>query len=134
MRDGRPHVTLKLAISADGKAAAAGRKPVAITGDAVRDRVHLLRAQSDAIMIGIGTALADDPMLTCRLPGMAKNSPVRIVLDSALRLPVASRLVQSAREAPVWAVAGIRASLRSREHLLAHGVEVLRSAAAHRPA
>src|SRR6202140_930289 len=67
MRDGRPHVMLKLAISADGKAAAAGRAPIAITGAAVRERVHLLRAQSDAIMIGIGTALADDPMLTCRL-------------------------------------------------------------------
>jgi diaminohydroxyphosphoribosylaminopyrimidine deaminase/5-amino-6-(5-phosphoribosylamino)uracil reductase len=128
MRDGRPQVTLKLAISADGKAAAARRKPVAITGDAVRDRVHLLRAQSDAIMIGVGTALADDPMLTCRLPGMAKNSPVRIVLDSRLRLPVASRLVQSAHETPVWAVAGIRASLEAESNLLAHGVEVLRSA------
>ena len=89
MRDGRPHVMLKLAISADGKAGAAGRKPLAITGEAARDRVHLLRAQSDAIMVGIGTALADDPMLTCRLPGMAmKYSPVRIVLDSALRLPL----------------------------------------------
>ncbi len=77
MREGRPHVMLKLAISADGKAAAAGRKPVAITGEAVRERVHLLRAHSDAIMVGIGTALADDPMLTCRLPGMAKDSPVR---------------------------------------------------------
>ncbi len=106
MRDGRPHVMLKLAISADGKAGAAGGQPVAITGDAVRDRVHLLRAENDAIMIGIGTALADDPMLTCRLPGMAKSSPVRIVLDSALRLPLDSRLVQTARETPVWVIAG----------------------------
>ena len=86
--EGRPHVLLKLAISADGKAAAAGRKPIAITGEAVRDRVHLLRAQSDAIMVGIGTALADDPMLTCRLPGMAKDSPVRVIADSMLRLPL----------------------------------------------
>ena len=70
--DGRPHVMLKLAISADGKVGAAGRKPLAITGPGVRDRVHLLRAQSDAIMVGIGTALADDPLLTCRLPGMAR--------------------------------------------------------------
>src|SRR5580693_3640458 len=72
---GRPRVLLKLAISADGKAGAAGGQPVAITGEEVRQRVHLLRAENDAIMIGIGTALADDPMLTCRLPGMAKNSP-----------------------------------------------------------
>src|SRR5690349_20065202 len=65
MRDGRPHVALKLAISADGKVGAPGRKPVAITGPETRDRVHLMRAQSDAVMIGIGTALADDPLLTC---------------------------------------------------------------------
>ena len=87
MRDGRPHVLLKLAASADGKAGAAGRKPVAITGERARERVHLLRAHSDAIMIGIGTALADDPILTCRLPGMAGYSPVRVVLDGTLRLP-----------------------------------------------
>ena len=74
---GRPHVTLKLAVSADGKIGAAGHKPVAITGDAVRAKVHLQRAHSDAILIGIGTALADDPELTCRLPGMEKLSPVR---------------------------------------------------------
>lgn len=126
-RDGRPHVTLKLAISADGKAGAAGRKPVAITGEAVRDRVHLLRAQSDAIMIGIGTALADDPILTCRLPGMAKNSPIRVVADSMLRLPLNSRLVKSAYDTPVWALTGTRAPQEAEFKLLANGVEVLRS-------
>ena len=78
----------------------ASRSP--ITGEAARERVHLLRAQSDAILIGIGTVLADDPLLTCRLPGMAEHSPVRVVLDSMLRLPLDSRLVQSARETPVW--------------------------------
>jgi diaminohydroxyphosphoribosylaminopyrimidine deaminase/5-amino-6-(5-phosphoribosylamino)uracil reductase len=128
MRDGRPHVMLKLAVSADGKAGAAGRRPVAITGDAVRDRVHLMRAQSDAIMIGIGTALADDPMLTCRLPGMAKESPVRIVLDSALRLPPGSRLARSAREIPLWVVAGTQAPRAAEEAAQAQGVEVLRVA------
>jgi diaminohydroxyphosphoribosylaminopyrimidine deaminase/5-amino-6-(5-phosphoribosylamino)uracil reductase len=127
MRDGRPHVMLKLAISADGKAAAAGRKPVAITGEAVRERVHLLRAHSDAIMVGIGTVLADDPMLTCRLPSMAKDSPVRIVADSMLRLPVNSRLVQSAYETPVWALTGLAAPQGSEFILLPLGVEVLRS-------
>jgi diaminohydroxyphosphoribosylaminopyrimidine deaminase / 5-amino-6-(5-phosphoribosylamino)uracil reductase len=129
MRDGRPHVVLKLAISADGKAAAAGGKPVAITGEAVRDRVHLLRAQSDAIMIGIGTALADDPMLTCRLPGMEKTSPVRIMLDSALRLPPGSQLVRSARETPLWVVAAMDAPKAAEEALKAKGAEVLRAAA-----
>ena len=127
MRDGRPHVMLKLAISADGKAGTAGRKPIAITGEAVRDRVHLLRAKSDAIMVGIGTALADDPMLTCRLPGMEKDSPVRIVADSMLRLPVHSRLAGSAHDTPVWVVAGIEAPQAAEFVLLAQGVEVLRS-------
>src|SRR6516225_173079 len=70
--DGRPHVTLKLALSADGKVGAAGRRPVAITGEAVRARVHRMRAMNDAILIGIGTAIADDPQLTCRLPGLEK--------------------------------------------------------------
>jgi diaminohydroxyphosphoribosylaminopyrimidine deaminase / 5-amino-6-(5-phosphoribosylamino)uracil reductase len=126
MRDGRPHVMLKLAVSADGKAGASGRRPVAITGEAVRDRVHLLRAQSDAIMIGIGTALADDPMLTCRLPGMAGYSPVRIVLDGAPRLPASSRLARSAREVPVWVMTGAEGSRAAEDVLLAEGVVVLR--------
>ena len=101
----RPHVILKLAVSADDKIGAAGRKPVAITGEAARTRVHLLRAQCDAILVGIGTVLADDPLLTCRLPGMEARSPVRVVLDRALRIPGASRLVHSARETPLWVMA-----------------------------
>ncbi len=97
VRDKRPHVILKLAVSTDDKIAAVGHKPVAITGEAAKTRVHLLRAQCDAILVGIGTVLADDPMLTCRLPGMAARSPVRMVLDRALRVPGNSRLVHSAR-------------------------------------
>jgi diaminohydroxyphosphoribosylaminopyrimidine deaminase / 5-amino-6-(5-phosphoribosylamino)uracil reductase len=132
MRDGRPHVLVKLALSADGKAGAAGRRPAPITGEAARDRVHLMRAQSDAIMIGIGTALADDPMLTSRLPGMEKDSPVRIVLDSALRLPEGSRLAQSARQVPLWVIAAPDAPRAAEEMLRAQGVEVLRSSACDR--
>ena len=98
IRDRRPHVTLKLAVSADGKVALAGRKPAAITSEAANARVHLMRAMHDAILIGIGTALSDDPLLTCRLPGMEKRSPVRVVLDRDLRLPVNSRLAATARE------------------------------------
>src|SRR5262249_6908055 len=82
--DGRPHVTLKLALSADRKVGAAGRRPVAITGEEVRAQVHRMRAMNDAILIGIGTAIADDPQLTCRLPGLEKQSPVRAVLDANL--------------------------------------------------
>jgi diaminohydroxyphosphoribosylaminopyrimidine deaminase/5-amino-6-(5-phosphoribosylamino)uracil reductase len=78
-------------------------------------------------MIGIGTALADDPLLTCRLPGMAKNSPVRVVLDSALRLPPSSRLVQTARQTPLWLIAGPTAPRAAEEGLRAHGAEVLRA-------
>jgi len=126
MVDGRPQVMLKLAISADGKAGGAGRQPVPITGEATRDRVHLMRAQSDAIMIGIGTVLADDPMLTCRLPGMAKYSPLRIVLDGALRLPLGSRLVRSAREVPVWVITGNDAPRPAEAALRVHDIEVLR--------
>jgi diaminohydroxyphosphoribosylaminopyrimidine deaminase/5-amino-6-(5-phosphoribosylamino)uracil reductase len=126
MRDGRPHVTLKLAVSADGKAGLAGRKPVAITGEAVRERVHLMRAMHDAILIGVGTALSDDPALTCRLPGMAQRSPVRVVLDASLRLPLESRLVQTAQQAPVWVFAGPSADKAREDALSSFGVEVLR--------
>ena len=128
MRDGRPHVTLKLAISADGKAAGAGRQRVAISGNAVRDRVHLMRARSDAIMIGVGTALADDPVLTCRLPGMAKMSPTRVVLDAGLRLPIQSRLVATAGETPLWIIGGEGAPAASETAARQCGVEVLRVA------
>jgi diaminohydroxyphosphoribosylaminopyrimidine deaminase/5-amino-6-(5-phosphoribosylamino)uracil reductase len=73
IKDKRPHVILKLALSSDDKIAAAGRKPVAITGEAVRSRVHLLRAQCDAVLVGIGTVLADDPLLTCRVWSNARR-------------------------------------------------------------
>jgi diaminohydroxyphosphoribosylaminopyrimidine deaminase/5-amino-6-(5-phosphoribosylamino)uracil reductase len=126
IRDGRPHVILKLAVSADDKIAAAGSKPVAITGEAARTRVHLLRAQSDAILIGVRTAIADDPVLTCRLPGMEPRSPVRIVLDPMLRLPAASRLVQTARATPLWLVASELAEPAAATRLGAAGAQVIR--------
>src|SRR6202161_1327677 len=101
VRDQRPHVILKLAVSADDKIGAAGGKPVAITGEAAKARVHLLRAQCDAILVGIGTVRADDPLLTCRLPGMSARSPVRVVLDRTLRIPGTSRLGAFGRKAPL---------------------------------
>ena len=127
MRDGRPHVTLKLAISADGKVAGQGGRPIAITGEAVRNRVHLMRAHSDALMTGIGTALADDPVLTCRLPGMMKMSPVRALLDTKLRLPQRSRLFATARDTPLWIVAGEDAPAAAEEAARAHGAQVVRT-------
>jgi diaminohydroxyphosphoribosylaminopyrimidine deaminase/5-amino-6-(5-phosphoribosylamino)uracil reductase len=126
VRDHRPHVFLKLAASADGKAGLAGRRPAAITGEAARDRVHMMRAMNDAILTGIGTVLSDDPQLTCRLPGMAARSPVRVVLDASLRLPVTSALVRSARQTPVWVLTGDDAPAAAETALAAHGVEVLR--------
>jgi diaminohydroxyphosphoribosylaminopyrimidine deaminase/5-amino-6-(5-phosphoribosylamino)uracil reductase len=127
VRDQRPHVTLKLAVSADGKVALAGRKPVAITSEAANARVHLMRAAHDAILIGIGTALSDDPLLTCRLPGMEKRSPVRVVLDRDLRLPASSRLAATAQDVPLWVIAAADASAQNETALRQAGVEILRS-------
>ena len=125
MTDGRPHTILKLAVSADGKAGLSGRRPAAITGEVARQRVHMMRATSDAVLTGIGTALSDDPLLTCRLPGMAGRSPVRVVLDSGLRLSLDSRLVATAREVPLWVVASETAAPDRAQALQARGVEVL---------
>ena len=128
VRDKRPHVILKLAVSSDDKIAAAGRTPVAITGEAAKARVHLLRAQCDAILVGIGTVLADDPLLTCRLPGMEARSPVRVVLDSRLRVSGTSRLVHSARETPLWVMASELAEAPAAMKLGAAGAQVMRLA------
>lgn len=102
IREGRPEVTLKLATSLDGRIATHGGESRWITGEAARQAVHLLRAETDAIMVGSGTALADDPELTCRLPGLEERSPVRVVVDGRLRLPLTSRLVASANDVPCW--------------------------------
>lgn len=123
---GRPHVALKLAVSRDGKVAGAGGKPVAITGEAARARVHLMRAEADAILVGVGTVLADDPELTCRLSGMAKRSPIRVVLDGKLRTPPSAKIVRSARETPTWIIAAADASVGAERALRDNGVEVLR--------
>jgi len=126
IRDGRPHVTLKLAVSADGKAGLPGRKPARITGAAATARVHLMRASNDAVLTGIGTVLADDPQLTCRLPGMEGRSPVRVVLDSQLRLPPDSRLAASATRTLDWVFIDARAKPEHEAALTQAGVEVLR--------
>jgi diaminohydroxyphosphoribosylaminopyrimidine deaminase/5-amino-6-(5-phosphoribosylamino)uracil reductase len=123
-------VILKLAVSSDDKIGAVGHKPVAITGEAAKTRVHLLRAQCDAILVGIGTVLADDPLLTCRLPGMEKRSPVRVVLDRSLRIPGDSRLVHSARETPLWIFASELADAPPAMKLGGAGAQVIRVAPA----
>jgi diaminohydroxyphosphoribosylaminopyrimidine deaminase / 5-amino-6-(5-phosphoribosylamino)uracil reductase len=133
IRDKRPHVILKLAVSSDDRIAAAGHKPVAITGEAARARVHLLRAQCDAILVGIGTVLADDPLLTCRLPGMEARSPVRVVLDRGLRIPGTARLVHSARETPLWVMTSKLAEAPAAMKLGASGAQVIRVATTSAP-
>jgi diaminohydroxyphosphoribosylaminopyrimidine deaminase/5-amino-6-(5-phosphoribosylamino)uracil reductase len=126
IRERRPHVILKLAVSADDKIGAAGRKPVAVTGEAARARVHLLRAQCDAVLVGIGTVQADDPVLTCRLPGMEARSPVRVVLDRALRISGTSRLVHSARATPLWVMTSNLSEAPAAMKLGAAGAQVMR--------
>jgi diaminohydroxyphosphoribosylaminopyrimidine deaminase/5-amino-6-(5-phosphoribosylamino)uracil reductase len=133
IRDKRPHVILKLAVSSDEKIGAAGHKPVAITGEAAKTRVHLLRAQCDAVLVGIGTVLADDPLLTCRLPGMEARSPLRLVLDRALRIPGTSRLVHSARETPLWLMTSDLSEAPAAVKLGAAGAQVIRVAATTNP-
>jgi diaminohydroxyphosphoribosylaminopyrimidine deaminase/5-amino-6-(5-phosphoribosylamino)uracil reductase len=122
----RPYVVLKLAVSADGKAGLAGRKPAAITGEAARTRVFQMRASSDAIMIGIGTVLSDNPQLTCRLPGMFERSPVRVILDAGLRVPLMTSVVATVRETPTWVFTSRRPSAIAEEILQQKGCKVFR--------
>jgi len=122
----RPHVLLKLAISADGKVGLAGRKPVAITAEPARARVFQIRAQHDAVLVGLGTVLADNPQLTCRLPGMEERSPARVVLDAHLRVPLASSVVATARETSTWVFAARSASKMAGEILQQKGCKVFR--------
>jgi diaminohydroxyphosphoribosylaminopyrimidine deaminase/5-amino-6-(5-phosphoribosylamino)uracil reductase len=126
---GRPLVTLKLATSLDGRIATKTGKSRWITGPAARERAHLLRATHDAVLVGTGTALADDPQLTCRLPGMEARSPVRIVLDRSLRLPATLRLFAEAREVPSWVVTLGSASKTRQKALRDQGVTVIAVAA-----
>lgn len=114
----RPYVVLKLALSADGKIAEAPGRRTAITGPEVKARTHLLRAQADAILVGLGTVLADDPDLTCRLPGLEERSPLRVVADSRLALPKTSHLAKTATQVPVWLLA-------LEEGSVAPGVDIL---------
>lgn len=98
-------ITLKLATSLDGRIATAAGQSRWVTGEASREAVHRLRAAHDAVVVGIETALADDPELTVRLPGYDGPQPARVVLDSRQRLSPASKLVETARYIPTYVVA-----------------------------
>jgi diaminohydroxyphosphoribosylaminopyrimidine deaminase / 5-amino-6-(5-phosphoribosylamino)uracil reductase len=125
--EGRPMVTLKLAETADGFAAGGEHdKRLAITGAAANARVHMMRAMHDAIMVGIGTARADDPLMTVRLPGMENIKPLRVVLDYRLELSPRSRLAATARDFPTLVIAAEDAPLQAERALAETGVEVTR--------
>ena len=102
----RPFVQLKLAVGSDGRLKPGDGAPVWVTGETARAHGHLLRAQADAILVGHNTIVADDPSLTCRLPGLAGRSPIRVVLDTGLNLPISSRIVTSAKDTQVLIVCG----------------------------
>jgi diaminohydroxyphosphoribosylaminopyrimidine deaminase/5-amino-6-(5-phosphoribosylamino)uracil reductase len=102
IRQGRPLVTLKLASTLDGRIATRAGESRWITGRAARRAAHALRGRHDAVMVGVGTVMADDPALTCRLPGYRPNRLVRVVADSHLRTPLSATLVATAAETPTW--------------------------------
>lgn len=123
--DGRPLVTLKFATTLDGRIATHRGDSRWITGPRARQLGHLLRANHDAIMIGVGTAATDNPELTCRLPGLEHRSPVRIVLDGRLRTPLTVKLVADAKRVPTWLVALAGAAPERRQAYIDSGVEVV---------
>ncbi|MDR7481507.1 MAG: bifunctional diaminohydroxyphosphoribosylaminopyrimidine deaminase/5-amino-6-(5-phosphoribosylamino)uracil reductase RibD [Armatimonadota bacterium] len=120
---GLPFVTLKWAMSLDGRIAGAGGRPVAITGEAARRFAHGLRDTHDVVLVGVGTVLADDPLLTCRLPG--GRNPMRVVVDSRLRTPPTARVVATAAETPTLVATTAAAPAERVAALRRAGVEVL---------
>ncbi len=123
---GRPLFTLKTATTLDGRIATARGNSKWITGVTARSFAHGLRANHDAIMIGIGTALADRPSLTCRLPGLEGKSPVRIVADTSLRLPSDSPIVKTAINIPTWIITATGVDLDRCAQLKSLGVIIIK--------
>jgi diaminohydroxyphosphoribosylaminopyrimidine deaminase/5-amino-6-(5-phosphoribosylamino)uracil reductase len=125
MREGRPLVTAKLASTLDGRIATHSGESRWITGALARDRAHALRASHDAVMVGSGTATSDDPLLTCRLPGLEHRSPVRIIVDSRLRLPLTAQVVADAQRTPTWIVTLRHGDALRQDAFRACGVELI---------
>ncbi|MCH8139486.1 MAG: RibD family protein, partial [Proteobacteria bacterium] len=125
VEDGRPLVTLKVATTLDGRIATHAGESRWITGEVARGWAHFLRASHDAVMVGLGTAIADDPRLTCRLPGLEDRSPIRVVVDGRLRLPLTSQIVAGARETPSWMVTLAGGEARRRDAYIESGVEMI---------
>jgi diaminohydroxyphosphoribosylaminopyrimidine deaminase/5-amino-6-(5-phosphoribosylamino)uracil reductase len=125
VREGRPLFHLKTATSLDGRIATASGESQWITGAAARADGQRLRALHDGIVVGANTVAADDPELTCRLPGLEAYSPIRIVLDSKARMSPGSKLVLTANRTPVWLMCTQQAPVAARDALQAKGVEVI---------
>jgi diaminohydroxyphosphoribosylaminopyrimidine deaminase / 5-amino-6-(5-phosphoribosylamino)uracil reductase len=125
MQQRRPHVTLKCAMTLDGKIAAVGGDARWITGEAARQQAHRLRGESDAVMVGVGTALADDPALTVRLDPPWPREPFRVVVDSRGRLPVDARLIDAGSASRVIVAVTEQAPIERVTRLESRGVTVL---------
>jgi diaminohydroxyphosphoribosylaminopyrimidine deaminase / 5-amino-6-(5-phosphoribosylamino)uracil reductase len=122
---GRPAVTLKLAIGSDGLVPRGQHGTLTwVTGELARAHAHLLRARSDAILVGRGTIMADNPSLTCRLPGMDCRSPVRVVLDRRLRTPTDARLFED-EMVPVWLICAAEEQAANATALRERGAEII---------
>jgi len=136
-RVGRPWVLLKLAMTLDGKVATRAGDSKWISGEESRRLAHRWRAELGAVIVGIGTALADDPLLTARpddVPLPAERQPYRVVFDSLARLPVGSKLVSTAREAPLVVVVSRAAARADLDALEAAGATVVVAAGENEPA
>lgn len=120
----RPMVTVKIASSLDGRIASASGHSQWITGPESRRRGHLLRATHDAILVGVGTVLADNPSLDCRLAGLEDRSPLRVVMDSHLRIPEDCQLVMTAQKIPTWVITSGKPGRKS-ARLEKSGVKVI---------
>ena len=123
--EGRPEVTLKVATSLDGRIATQGGESRWITGDVARTQAHGLRARYDAILVGAGTVITDNPQLTCRLPGLEDRSPVRVVVDGHLSFPLTAGVAATALTTPTWVITLPTADANRRKALADSGVEIL---------
>lgn len=127
MQINRPHVMLKLATSLDGKIALDSGQSRWITGEKSRERVHQLRSAYDAVMTSVNTVKADDPLLTCRIAGLEARSPLRIVLDRRLETPLNCKLVQTAKQTPVWVIVEKNVDANRKKAMEDAGVRIIES-------